>query len=44
MGDYNFIPDFPPWFGIMLLVFMAIGFFAVVGGIIYLIITHVRIV
>jgi len=44
MSDYNFIPDIPPWFGIMLLIFMLIGFLSVVGGIIYLIVTHVRIV
>lgn len=40
---YNF-PDFPTWFLIMLLIFMGIGFLTVVGGIIYLLITHIRFV
>ncbi len=44
MSDYNFLPDIPPWFAIMLLIFMLIGFLVVVGGVIYLIINHVRIV
>lgn len=44
MSDYNFLPDIPPWFGVMLLIFMGIGFLTVAGGIIYLIIKHVRIV
>ena len=44
MGDYNFLPDSPPWFAIMLLIFMGIGFLTVAGGIIYLLITHIRFV